>query len=80
MDENERLKQIQKLNDYFQNKKIMYNPNKIKRTRTYDNDWTTETKKQYRKEYYQANKEKLKAYNNKKYHNEKVNRGYHTDL
>ena len=46
MDENERLKQIQKLNDYFQNKKIMYNPNKIRRTRTYVNEWSNETIKQ----------------------------------
>ena len=37
----------------------MYNPNKIRRTRTYDNEWSNETIKQYRKEYYQANKDKL---------------------
>ena len=75
MDEFERLNQIQKLQDYFESKKIIkyYNPDKLRRTRILkkdmtDHEWTIYKKQKYAKEYYQLNKKKLKAYQKAKYY------------
>lgn len=79
IDELERLIQIQKLNDYFESKKIIkyYNPDKLRRTRILKKDmteheWTIYKKQKYSKEYYELNKEKLKAYQKAKYYAKKA--------
>ena len=74
MDELERLIQIQKLNDYFQNKNIepvVYDKNKIKTTRNRKGDieWTNDLKKIYGRQYYQAHKDKMQL-KSKEYYQE----------
>ena len=75
MDEYERLKQIQKINDYFESKKkiVMYNPHRIKRTRSKDNgQWTNDEKRIYNKQYYEANKEIMKKKQKEYYEKKKA--------
>jgi len=74
MDEYERYIQIQKINQYFESKRInkLYDPYKKRRTRTKKKDmqnkeWSDFKRKQYSKEYYQLNKEKLKEYAKRQY-------------
>ena len=74
MDELERLIQIQKLNDYFQNKKIepvVYDKNKIKTTRNRKVDFncTENLTKLYYKQYYQVNKDEMQL-KSKEYYQE----------
>ena len=74
MDELERFIQIQKLNDYFQNKKIepvVYDKNKVKNIRNKKGDiqLTDDLKKIYGMQYYQAHKDKMQL-KSKKYYQE----------
>ena len=74
MDELERLNQIQKLNDYFKNKKnepVVYDKDKVKtgKKRKDDLNCTENLTKLYYRQYYKVNKDKMQS-KSKEYYQE----------